>query len=598
MDGRRSASFLMLALGMAVAAGWSTLARPDASVSTSPTARIRQPVAAGLLGDGRTLCIANRRSGTLSCVDLRQARLLGEQAVGEQLADLAVLPDGKHVLTIDENKHELIALACDGGHSSVRARLTVGPYPAAVAVRADGRRAVVASSWSRKVEVIDLTPLSSGTGPVRLRVLHAIRLPFAPRGLCVLPGRPEVVVADAFGGHLAVVDAEAGRVCATHELAGHNIRGLALDAGGKNLVLSHQVLDQHAPTTRQNIERGLLMANVARFLPLGRVVEPGADLERAGRLVRLGGPGAGAADPAGLAVLEDGRLLVALSGVNEAALIDGGGRTVRRVPVGHRPTVILPGKADWPAVVLNTFDDSLSLLDARRGAVVKTISLGPRPALGPADRGEMLFFNAALARDRWMSCHSCHTDGHTNGLLADTTADNTFGTPKRTLTLRNTALTDPWAWNGEGKYLHDQVQKSLAETMHAPSVSGEQVGDLVSFLHTLPAPPPLAPAGASEADRAEVERGRRFFEERGCVHCHIPPLTYNSPGTHDVGFSDERGLRRFNAPSLRGVGQGYRFLHDNRAASLEEVFTKFHHKVGPDLPADELADLLRFLRSL
>jgi hypothetical protein len=75
-------------------------------------------------------------------------------------------------------------------------------------------------------------------------------------------------------------------------------------------------------------------------------------------------------------------------------------------------------------------------------------------------------------------------------------------------------------------------------------------------------------------------------------------LTYTSHEAYDVGFADERGHRRFNPPSLRGVGQGYRFLHDNRAATLEEVFSKFRHKVGDGLAPAELTDLLRFLRSL
>ncbi|HZU35453.1 MAG TPA: hypothetical protein VFA18_06085, partial [Gemmataceae bacterium] len=64
-----------------------------------------------------------------------------------------------------------------------------------------------------------------------------------------------------------------------------------------------------------------------------------------------------------------------------------------------------------------------------------------------------------------------------------------------------------------------------------------------------------------------------------------------------VGFADERGLRRFNPPSLRGVSQGRHFLHDNRAATLAEVFIKYRHKVGA-ISEDDLADLLRFLRSL
>jgi cytochrome c peroxidase len=103
---------------------------------------------------------------------------------------------------------------------------------------------------------------------------------------------------------------------------------------------------------------------------------------------------------------------------------------------------------------------------------------------------------------------------------------------------------------------------------------------------------------SDRADRERVERGRGVFEKHRCDACHIPPLTYSSWEVFDVGLADERGLRKFNPPSLRGVGQGYRFLHDNRAATLDEVFTKYRHKLGADTPRPEVDDLVRFLRSL
>src|SRR5262249_53279601 len=146
------------------------------------------------------------------------------------------------------------------------------------------------------------------------------------------------------------------------------------------------------------------------------------------------------------------------------ALVQSDGTTRGRIPVGRRPRAIVPGQ---PLVIVNTFDDSLSLLDVRQGSVTRHISLGPPPKLEARDRGELLFFDARLGRDGWLSCHSCHSDGHTNGLLADTLGDNTYGTPKRTLTLMGTALTDPWGWNGGMKYLHDQVHQSVEQTMHA-----------------------------------------------------------------------------------------------------------------------------------
>jgi DNA-binding beta-propeller fold protein YncE len=566
---------------------------PDASKPSRPTssARLRRPVAAVLLADGHTLCVANQRSGTLSLVDLARPRLLGEYAAGAHLTALAALPDRKHLLVLDDERHQLIALSGNRGGLSVQARLRVGPYPASVAVLPDGKRATVASLWSRRLEVVDLSRLPTARS---LRVLRMIRLPFPPRNLLALPPSSRVVVADAFGGHLAVADVSSGRLLAVHRLRGHNLRGLALSADGKRLLVSHQILDEKAPTTRQKLQRGLLINNVVRAIPLDRLLTAGADLDKASRVIRLGSAGAGAGDPAGLTLVGE-RLAVALAGVHEVALVSKDGKTTKRIAVGRRPTAVV--RAKERLVVLNTFDDSLSVLDAGRGTVWHTIRLGAQPRLGYAERGELLFFDARLARDGWMSCHSCHSDGHTNGLLADTLGDGTFGTPKRTLTLMNTRLTDPWGWNGKMQYLQDQVRKSLVETMHAPSVTADQVGDLTSFLSSLPPPPPPEPVTADRADRARVERGRRIFEKRRCGRCHIPPLTYSSGGVHDVGFRDEKGLRHFNSPSLRGVGQGYRFLHDNRAATLEEVFSKHRHKVGDSSRAD-IEDLVRFLRSL
>ncbi len=580
---------------------WMMILASCATADEGAAARVsclRRPVAAVFLADKQTLCVANRCAGSVSLVNLAQGCVREEFVIGGRLTGLAALPDRRHILVLDDQRHELVALFFDGSRLTVRARLPVGPYPVSVAVQADGTRATVASLWSRRLQVVDLTPLASPASPVTLRILHVVRLPFAPREQCVLPGRSSVLVTDAFGGHLAVVDVASGQLLSGHELAGHNVRGLALDTSRKQLLVSHQILNQQAATTRENIERGVLMANVVRLIPLDALLTSSANIEANSRLLRLGTTGQGAGDPAGLVILDAEHVAVALTGVNQLALVRMDDGSTRRIDVGRRPMTVLARAAGQPLVVINAFDDSLSLVDAASGTVSRTISLGPSSQLSSQERGERLFYDARLGRDGWLSCHSCHSDGHTNGLLADTLGDNTYGTPKRTLTLMNTALTDPWAWNGEMKYLHDQVRKSLLETMHSPAPTADQVNDLVSFLHTLPPPPPTEPVPADQADRIHVERGRTIFHARGCSHCHIPPLTYSSHETYDVGFADERGQRRFNPPSLRGVSQGYRFLHDNRAATLDEVFTKFQHKVGDGISPTDLADLLRFLRSL
>jgi cytochrome c peroxidase len=94
-----------------------------------------------------------------------------------------------------------------------------------------------------------------------------------------------------------------------------------------------------------------------------------------------------------------------------------------------------------------------------------------------------------------------------------------------------------------------------------------------------------------------IERGREVFARQGCSRCHTPPF-YTSTKTFDVGLTDERGLKQFNPPALRGVSQGGPYLHDGRAATLEEVFTSHQHQLERQLAKKDLYDLLEFLKSL
>jgi len=293
---------------------------------------------------------------------------------------------------------------------------------------------------------------------------------------------------------------------------------------------------------------------------------------------------------------------VCLGGTGEVVRVNGFGVLSARVEVGKRPVQALAVN-DWansglPTVVVNTYSDSLSIVDLDEGRLLHEISLGPQRTLKPAERGEALFHDSRLSHDGWLSCQSCHTDGHTNGLLADTFGDGDWGAPKRVLPLGGVAFTDRWAWGGQMQELTDQVRKSLLTTMLSDSVDDANVNDLVAYLQTLLPPPALAPEPANPAERSQVARGRTIFLDQGCQHCHVPPLTYTSSDSYDVGLEDENGRKKFNPPSLRGVGHGKSFLHDNRAKSLESVFRDHAHPSRADWTDGDLGDLVRFLKSL
>jgi cytochrome c peroxidase len=207
-----------------------------------------------------------------------------------------------------------------------------------------------------------------------------------------------------------------------------------------------------------------------------------------------------------------------------------------------------------------------------------------------------LFHDARLSLDGWMSCHSCHTDGHSNGQLGDTLGDGSYGAPKRVPSLRGVHATGPWSWTGEIGRLEDQVRKSVERTMRGPKPTDEQIEALTAYLGSLPPPRAIdRPSAAGVKDA--VDRGRKFFHSEGCANCHTPP-TYTSSGRYDVGLADEVGNRKFNPPSLRGVGHREPLLHDGRATTLEEVFLRHRHPRETELTPEEIADLAAFLGTL
>jgi YVTN family beta-propeller protein len=540
-------------------------------------------VALALADGGKLLFVANRQSGSISVIDTAKARAVAEVLVGRRLADIAATPDGRWLLAADEEGHELIVLKRRGAELRVATRQKVPRHP--VSVRAAPGRCFVASLWARQLSVLDLTD------PSRPSVRATVDLPFAPRLQLYLPKARRLLVADSHGGQVAVVDPARGKAESVRALPAHNIRGLAASPSGESVLLAHQALNALATTSRDDIHWGNLLTNNLRTVPATRLLDARADPLRGGVLDYLGDVGAGAADPAGLAVRPDGTAVVTLGGVGEVAVSSPTGW--RRFRVGSRPTVVVLSPDGRTAYVANTFADSVSVLDLAAGKATGVL-LGARGTPNASERGEQLFYDGRLSHDGWLSCHSCHTDGHTNGLLNDNLSDGTYGTPKRVLSLLGVKDTGPWGWDGGSADLKGQIRASVETTMRGRKLTPAQVEDLEAYLKALPPPPPPARAGRREA---EVARGRKVFRGQGCAKCHAPPH-YTHGKAFDVGLRDEAGKKLYNPPSLRGVSQGARFLHDNRAGSLREVFSRRRHGLAGDLARADLEALLAFLESL
>lgn len=555
--------------------------------------RLRQPVALAFGHDGNRLLVANRRSGSLSVVDPSALQVVAEFDVGRGLTDLAPLPDRRHWLVVDQPANTLL-LVEDRGDSIVEVdRLEIGPDPVRLSVAADGLACVVASRWSRRLSVVELGPRSEHPA---LKLRRTIELPFSPRLMVRLDDGRRLLVADAFGGKLAVVDLERGAIASVRSLPAHNIRGLTVSPDGRSLLVAHQVLNPLAMSRFEDIHWGSMLSNHLRVLRMDNVLASGtdADLLRGSRLLRLGDVGHAAGDPSEVVYDRLGNYLVTLAGVGEVAIGAGTGEPLHQIKVGRRPTAIALDWSGTKAFIADSSDDTVAVVAVGAARQVGTIRLGPRPELSPADRGELLFADARISHDGWMSCQSCHADGHTSGSKNDTLGDDSYGAPKQTPSLLGVGSTPPWTWLGGMERLEDQVRKSVETTMQGPRPSVEQVEDLAAYLRTLNPPPASAVPGG---DPAAVERGRAVFRSRECATCHAPP-SYTTAERVDVGLADEVGNRAFNPPSLRGVGLRQPLLHDGRAKTLADVFATHRHPRNARFTAQEVADLVAFLQTL
>lgn len=552
--------------------------------------RWRRPVDLACSADGRRLYVANRDSGTVSIVDCVKRTVTGEIEVGSRISAFTMPAPGKLLVT-DDRKHELIVLVGGGSRWRVVSRLKLAAFPVDVVANKRGDRCYVSSLWSRTVTAVAVV---DGPRP-GLRIVKSIPLGYAPRKLCLVEASQRLIAADAFGGRLGVIDTSTLETVGVRETRGHNIRGLALSDGGKRLLVAQQSLNPLARSTRDDVHWGNMLSNLLSSAAVRDALDVSAQRKLRFVSTELGTPGAGAGDP-GDVVVSGMNLAVALSGVNAIGIGRGHADRFLRVPVGERPTALAVSPDGRHVYVANTLADSISVVDFERARRVATISLGTPPPASLVRRGEALFSSATLSHDGWMSCHSCHTDGHTNGGLNDNLSDGSFGSAKRVLSLHGVAETGPWAWSGKVDSLEQQVRNSIVKTMNGKAPTDKQVAALTAYLRTL-RPAPAASRELSREKLSALKRGRALFAKLNCVKCHAPP-TYTSPGRYDVGLDDGTGNNRFNPPSLRGVGRRRALFHDGRARSVDEVLKRFRHQLPRALTNSEHRDLVEFLKSL
>jgi hypothetical protein len=321
--------------------------------------------------------------------------------------------------------------------------------------------------------------------------------------------------------------------------------------------------------------------------------------------------------------------------MNVSTIIDDDYREMERygqpVRIGKNPRAIRVSPDGKEVYISNALEFTVTVHDADTMRRLETIKVCDPPKSPEWVRGKELFNTAKypLSTRRWVSCSSCHPDGHSDGRVWR----NPEGL-RKTPAMMGLAHTHPLHWSGDRDEVQDFEYTIRSKLMYGAGLLRGSIKPKVgfkpieleeslagrskdldamaiycnSFDFTLsphiPAPGKLSP---------EAVRGKAIFFDNsvGCATCHGGPYYTDSSlkkpfKLHDVGTgNDDPGEKmgpKYDTPTLLGVYRTAPYLHHGKAKTLLDVLTVCnkgdrHGKTSHLKPA-QLEDLVAFLKAL
>jgi YVTN family beta-propeller protein len=475
--------------------------------------------------DGKRLYIAGAgdgdTKGRVLVFDIAAGRVTRSCPLPDRPSGLALTRDGA-----------LLYVACGGARGTVEvldprtggsmASLRAGHTPTAPVVSPDGKTLYVCNRFDNDVSVIDL---ASGKELARIPVLREpVAAAVTPDGktLFVANFLPVGLTAPGYvSASVSVIDTAARKVEATIQLpnGSTSLRGVCVSPDGKHAYVTHGLARYQLPTTQ--IERGWVNTNAFSVIDTGT--------KRLVNTVLLDKVDRGAPNPWAVECTADGRYVcLTFAGTHELGVIDRRGLhdKLARVAGGEEVSdasdaaedvpndlAFLSGLRRWirlkgngprslalvgdRAYVPEHFTDTMSVVDisdlkmvadfshlrtgddlaseeeaeADNGKRVESHRLGTGAEMGTVRRGEMLFNDASICFQNWLSCATCHPDGRADGLCWDLLHDG-LGSGKSTKSLLFAHRTPPSMLAGLNGHAgpHDDADRGVRGV--APACAG------------------------------------------------------------------------------------------------------------------------------
>lgn len=621
---RRCAAMSAFVAAVALAVTWPCTAEAAEAVGR------RGPNFIFVEPDTGKLLVLCEKSGTIARLDPETGEIEVEAAVGA--SPFALCPDssGRRLYVSCRKGQEVIEL--DAQTLQTLRRFPLRGDPTGVAISGDGLRLYAGVHSLDQVAVFDLPSgrevkrLAAGNGPQMLRlspergllyVTNLLSNPVAPNEPCQ--------------NEITVIDDRKARVTDRIILPNANVgRWIAFTSDGSLAVVAISRPKNLVPMVQ--VARGWVVTNGFAVLSLGDDSPP------VQLLVDL--PNQAYSDPHGVVMTPDDRkfyltcagldtvMAVDLGKVRQVMAEARGGLILRpadnlglsrryvtaRIPVGANPQALCMSADGQRLYVANRLEDSISVIDTATDRVVGTLVIGDPPPAGRLLRGERFFHSAARTFHGQFGCISCHPDTGFDGLQYDLEPDGIGENVLDNRNLRDVAGTGPFKWVGSNPDITTQCGTRTAKwIMRTGWLALMEVMDLSAYIRSIE--PVVNPYRSDDGElTAAQQRGRMLFERtttndgepipkiNRCDVCHAGPK-FTDARKSDVGTKGVNDSKaEFDTAHLISIFESAPYLHDGRAGTLEEIWTKHNpkdeHGVSSDWNKQQLNDLIEYLKSL
>lgn len=533
--------------------------------------------------------VSNQWSDNVSVIDLKNEEVIDTIKTGGGPAGLALSANEKFLYSVNSFSSDISVIDLSTGEETKR--LTAGNNPTGIGKSPDGSLLYVTSR----------------------RTLSA---PFGDTIRCELTG----------------IKDENQRISERRNIkSAYMMENVEFTPSGDLAIFPLIRPKNNVPTIQ--VERGWMMTEgvgIVENKPSGRTLQ-----------LLLDEPNAYYADPFDIAISPDGkRAFVSHGGVDKITVVDldavrnlingiapskvemyanhlgiSSGIVIKRIPTGANPKGLTLSPDGKKLYVAEHLDDRITVINTETLESEETIHLGGSGRITVARHGRRLLNNAGGTFQTQYSCYTCHPDAHEDGLTYNMASKDMGRNMTNTQSLRNIGDTPPYKWNGKNQtvYKQDGMRFSTVLT-RTEAFSYKDLDALTAYIMSgIPNPPNLMynPNGElTEAQKRGKEIFERSYDSKGfeipvvnrCVTCHPAPYFTNKKMV-DVGTlasSDDSIL--FDTPHLNNIFASPPYLHDGRAATLEEIWTLYgkteQHGAVNDLNKIQLNDLVEYLKSL